>query len=167
MTLENALLKAILEVTSKYHTTIGLLDSVTVRLIQWCTSFSFHINNKWIKWKQLLDTSEGDHSPCSNLIIPKHEIPAAGSWLLSCDNQRSVIKHWELCSQFSWVLTRILNITAELKHPWQKQGSTHCWVVKPLQVCPEQPGYTKVNGISRHSLVQTVMRLHFKLTELC
>lgn len=123
MTLENALLKAILEVISKYHTTTGLLDSVTVMLIQWCTSSSFHINNKWIKWKQLLGASEGDHLPCSNLIIPKHEIPATGSWLLSCDNQQSVIKHWELCSQFNQVLTRILNITGDIEYHRRAQAS--------------------------------------------
>lgn len=34
MTLENALLQAILEVISKYHTPTGLLDSVTTALIQ-------------------------------------------------------------------------------------------------------------------------------------
>lgn len=127
MTLENALLKAILEVISKYHTTTGLLDSVTVMLIQWCTSSSFHINNKWIKWKQLLGASEGDHLPCSNLIIPKHEIPATGSWLLSCDHQH-LLSNTENCAHSStkswqgyWISLEILNITGELKHPWKNR----------------------------------------------
>lgn len=34
MILENALLQAIMEVISKYHTPTGLLDSVTTALIQ-------------------------------------------------------------------------------------------------------------------------------------
>lgn len=38
MTLENALLKVILEdIICKYHTTPGLLIYVAVVLIQWCT----------------------------------------------------------------------------------------------------------------------------------
>lgn len=162
MTLENALLQAILEVISKYHTPTGLLDSVTAALIQRCTSSSFHINNKWIKWKQLLGTSEDDDLPCSNLIIPKHEITATGSWLLSCDNQQSVIKHWELCSQFNQVLTRILGITGELM---TKAG---IYTLLSSEATASLPWTISVDkGISWHSLIQTVMRLHSKLTELC
>lgn len=125
-------LQAILEIISKYHTPTGLLDSVTTALIQWCTSSPFHINNKWTKWKQLLGTSENDHLPCSTSIIPKHEITATGSWLLSWKIS-NLLSNTENCAHSStkswqgyWVSLESSSIHDKSRDPNAAEKWSHC-----------------------------------------